>query len=50
MITTCCACALLLLQLAADEQVEQLIGAAELDVGLHHHRVPALEQRVQELD
>ena len=39
----------ILLQLAADQQVEFLIGAAELDVGLHRHRVVALHQRVQQL-
>ncbi len=41
--------AVLLLQLAPDQQVELLVGAAELDVGLHRHRVVALHQRVQQL-
>ena len=41
--------AVVLLQLAADQQVEFLVGAAELDVGLHRHRVVALHQRVQQL-
>ena len=37
------------LQLAAHQQVERLVGAAELDVGLDRHRVVPLQQRVQEL-
>ncbi len=37
------------LQLASDEQVEFLVGAAELDVGLQGNRVVTLHQRVQEL-
>ena len=37
------------LQLAADQQVELLVGAAQLDVGLERDRVVALHQRVQEL-
>ncbi len=36
------------LQLPPDQQVELLVGAAELDVGLERHRVVALHQRVQE--
>ena len=38
-----------LLQLAADQQIELLIGAAELDIGLQRHRVVALHERIQEL-
>ena len=38
-----------LLQVAADEQVELLVGAAELEVALERDRVVALHQRVQEL-
>jgi hypothetical protein len=34
---------------AADVQVEQLIGAPELDVGLQRHRVVRLRQRVEKL-
>ena len=37
------------LQLPADQQVELLVGAAELDVGLQRDRVVALHQRIQEL-
>ena len=33
----------------ADQQVELLVGAAELDVGLERDRVVALHQRIQEL-
>ena len=32
-----------------DEQVEELVGAAELDVALERDRVVGLEQRVEEL-
>ena len=35
--------------LAAREQVVELVGAAELDVGLDRHRVVGLHQRVEEL-
>ena len=34
---------------AADQQVKQLVGAAHLDVGLELHRVVGLRQRIQEL-
>src|SRR5438105_5360009 len=37
------------LQLAADQQVEFLVGAAKLDIGLQRDRIVALGQRVQEL-
>ena len=36
-------------QLAADEEVEELVGAAELDVGLEDDRVVPLAERVEEL-
>jgi hypothetical protein len=36
-------------QVAADEEVEELVGAAELDVVLQRDRVVGLEQRVEEL-
>ena len=36
------------LHLAPDQQVELLIGAAQLDIGLHGHGVIALDQRIQE--
>ncbi len=36
------------LQLAADEQVEFLVGAAQLDVGLERDRVVALRERIEE--
>ena len=39
----------LLLEIPPDQQVEPLVGAPELDVGLDHHRVIGLEQRVQQL-
>jgi hypothetical protein len=38
-----------LLQVAAHQQVELLVGAAQLQVALQRHRVVALHQRVQEL-
>ena len=38
-----------LLQMAAHDEVEELVGAAELDVGADLDRVHALQQRVQEL-
>ena len=38
--------AFLALQIAADEDIEKLIGAADLDVGLHLHGIPALDDRV----
>ena len=41
--------AILLLQVAAHQQVELLVGAAEFNVGLERHRVVALHQRVEEL-
>src|SRR5207245_8642388 len=37
---------LCLLKLAPDQYVEELIGPAELDVRLHHDRVPALHDRI----
>ena len=37
------------LDVAAQQQVELLVGAAELDVGPHRDRVVALEHRVQQL-
>ena len=40
--------AVVLLQRAAHQQVELLVGAAELDIGLQRHRVVALHQRIQE--
>ena len=39
--------AIVLLHLAPNQQVEFLVGAAELDVGLHRHRVVALRQRIE---
>ncbi len=39
----------MLLHLAPHEQVELLVGPAQLDVGLQRHRVVGLGQRVQEL-
>ncbi|EXI68447.1 MAG: hypothetical protein AW08_01229 [Candidatus Accumulibacter adjunctus] len=38
----------MLLQLAPDEQVEFLVGAAEFDIGVHRHRVITLAQRVEQ--
>ena len=35
---------------AAHQQVEGLVGAAELDVGVDRHRVVALEHRVEQLE
>ncbi len=37
------------LQLAAGQDVEELVGPAELDVGLDGHRVVRLEQRVEQV-
>ena len=37
------------LQLAAHQQVEFLVGAAELDIGLERDRVVALRQGIQQL-
>ncbi len=37
------------LQMAAHQQVELLVGAAQLQVRLQGHRVIALQQRVQKL-
>ena len=39
---SCCRC-------AAHQQVELLVGAAELEVALQRHRVVALHQRIEEL-
>ena len=47
--TTCGSWPYSLMQLAADQQVEELVGAAELDVRLERDRVVALQQRVEEL-
>jgi hypothetical protein len=41
--------AVLGLQVAAHQQVELLVGAAQLQVALERHRVVALHQRVEEL-
>ena len=38
------------LHVAAEQQVELLVGAAELDVGLDRDRVVALEHRVEQLE
>ena len=38
------------LDVAAEQQVELLVGAAQLDVGLDRHRVVALQQRVEQLE
>ncbi|KAG0735816.1 hypothetical protein G6F24_018585 [Rhizopus arrhizus] len=40
---------MVLLQAAAHQQVELLVGTAKLDVGFQGHRVVALHQRVQGL-
>lgn len=39
----------LFLEVAADEEVEELIGAADFDVGMDHDGVPALEDGVADL-
>src|SRR5205814_7632009 len=39
----------ILLQLAADEKVELLVGTAKLDVRLHRHGVVALHERIEQL-
>ena len=46
----CGALAEVLLQVATHEEVELLVGAAELDVGLDGHRVVPLGQRIQHLE
>ncbi len=38
------------LDVAPEQKVELLVGAAELDVGAHRHRVIALQQRVEQLE
>ena len=38
--------AFLFLEIAADENIEELIGAAQFHVGLHHDRIPALHDRI----
>ena len=38
------------LDVAPEQQVERLVGAAELDVGAHRDRVVALHQRVEQLE
>ena len=40
---------LVLLQLAPDENVEELIGPAEFDIGLHLDRIPALHDGILNL-
>ena len=37
---------LLFLQIAPDHDVEKLVGAAQFNVGLDHHRIPSLHDRV----
>ena len=37
------------MQIAAHQQIEHLVGAAELDVGSYGHRIVCLEQRVEKL-
>ena len=44
--TTCCRLPFLALQIAPDENIEKLIGAADFHVRLHHHRIPALHDRI----
>ena len=39
----------LLLQVAPDHDIEKLIRAAEFDIGLDHHRIPPLHDRVLHL-
>ena len=39
-----------LLDVAREEEVELLVGAAQLHVGAHRHRVVALQQRVEQLE
>ena len=38
------------LDVAREQQVEGLVGAAELDVGAHGHRVVALHERIEQLE
>ena len=38
------------LDVAREQQVEGLVGAAELDVGAHRDRVVALHERVEQLE
>src|SRR5947209_5739418 len=40
---------LLLLEIAPHQNIEQLIGAAELDIRFHHHRIPTLHYRILNL-
>ena len=48
--TTCSGLPVGALDVAAEQQVELLVGAAELDVGAHRHRVVALQQRIEQLE
>ena len=48
--TACSGCAVGALHVAAEQQVEGLVGAAELDVGLDRDRVVALHQRIEQLE
>ena len=40
--------AVIALDFAADQEVEFLIGAAQLDVALQRHRIVALRQRIEQ--
>ena len=46
---TCASCSILALQIAAHQQVEFLIGAAEFNVGFEGDRVVAWVKRVEQL-
>src|SRR4029077_10254263 len=41
--------AFFLLKVAANQNVEELIRPAEFDIRFHHHRVPALHDRILNL-
>ena len=41
--------ALLVLEIATDEDIEELVGASEFNIRLDHHRIPSLHDRVLDL-
>ena len=47
--TICWRLAVVLLQFAADQEIELLVGAAHFDVGLERDGIVALRQRVEQL-
>ena len=46
--TTCDSCPYAALQFASHQQIEFLVGAAQLDIGFERHRVVSLGQRIEQ--